>query len=143
MVRICPRFANGHGNGPTNERVKAAKFNAARSDRERDHAAPDQLRSELYSDSVPARIFITHIRPELTMGKLQLLHIGSSRTAALGFLGQGGTLTVPGMLFINRCTWAHILEESARVLSLPRDGLLNKEELAALEDRVSPEGVII
>jgi hypothetical protein len=100
-------------------------------------------RSDLYPDSVPARIFITHTRPEPMVGTLQPLHTSSGRTAALGFLGQGGTLTVAGMLFVNRCTWAHILEESARLLSLPREKLLTPKELAALEGRVSPEEVII
>jgi len=47
------------------------------------------------------------------------------------------------MLFVNHCTWGHILSESARVLELRRGDLLNSEELAALDGKVSPEGVII
>jgi hypothetical protein len=35
-------------------------------------------------------------------------------------------------MFINRCTWAHILLETARVLGMPREDLLTAEELAAL-----------
>jgi len=123
--------------------LEPGKFRVPRSDGERTHEAPAQLRSELYPDSVLARIFITHTRPELIAGVLQPLNTGSGRTAALGFAGQGGTLTVAGMLFVNRCTWVHILEESARLLSLPPEELLTKEELAALDGRASPEGVVI
>ncbi len=66
---------------------------------------------------------------------------GRNRTAALGFIGQGGTLTVDGMLVVNRCTWAHILAETARVLERPREDLLTSEELAVLDGRAAPEGV--
>jgi hypothetical protein len=74
---------------------------------------------------------------------LQPLHTGYGATSALGFIGQGGTLTVAGMLFVNRSTWAHILEEAARLLGLPRQDVLTEEELAALDGQVSPHGVII
>jgi hypothetical protein len=47
------------------------------------------------------------------------------------------------MLFVNRCTWAHILAEAAHVLDIPRQELLTSEEMTALDGRVSPEGVII
>jgi len=39
--------------------------------------------------------------------------------------------------------WAHILGESAGLLSLPREKLLTAEELDALDGRASPEGVIL
>jgi phosphoketolase len=123
--------------------LEPGRFRAPRSDGEREHASPDSLRSELYPDSVPARLFVTHTRPEPLLGVLQPLHTGSGRTSALGFLGQGGTLTVSGMLFVNRCTWGHVLVEAARLLGTAPGGLLSPEELAALEGRASPEGVII
>jgi hypothetical protein len=47
------------------------------------------------------------------------------------------------MLFVNRCTWAHILAEAARVLHIPRQELLTSEEMAALDGKVSPKKVII
>ena len=52
-------------------------------------------------------------------------------------------MTVDGMLFVNRCTWAHILAETARVLEPSREVLLTSEELSVLEGRAAPEGVII
>jgi len=123
--------------------MEPGRFRVPRSEGEQAHAAPAQLREELYPDSVPARIFVTHTRPEPILGTLQPLHTGRGRTAGLGFMGQGGTLTVPGMLFVNRCTWAHILWETASILGLTQEVLLTSEELAALGGRSSPEGVII
>jgi len=123
--------------------LEPGRFRAARSEAERTHAAPIALRDELYPESVPQRVFLTHTRPEPLLGTLQPLHTGWGRTAALGFTGQGGTLTVPGLLFVNRCTWAHTLAAVAGVLGLPRDALLTPEETAALDGQASPEGVII
>jgi phosphoketolase len=123
--------------------MEPGRFRLPRSEGEQAHAAPAKLREELYPDSVPARIFVTHTRPEPILGALQPLHTGIGRIAALGFIGQGGTLTVPGMLFVNRCTWAHILWEIASILGLTQEELLTSEELAVLNGRASPEGVII
>jgi hypothetical protein len=62
---------------------------------------------------------------------------------ALGFIVQGDTLTVPGMLFINRCTWAPIADESTRLLNLLHEELLTAEEVVALDGPISPEKVIL
>jgi hypothetical protein len=70
------------------------------------------------------------------------LHTGV-RTAGLGYVNRGGTLTTPGMLFVNRCTWAHVLAEAARVLDVPREDVLNPPELQALDGLTSPHGVIV
>jgi phosphoketolase len=122
--------------------LEPGRFRAPRSDGERAHAAPAALLNELYPDSVPQRVFMTHTRPEPLLGVLQPLHTGKDRTVALGFIVQGGTLTVSGMLFVNRCTWAHALAAAASVLGLPREGLLTSEEIAALDGKASPEGVV-
>jgi len=74
---------------------------------------------------------------------LQPLHTGNGKTAALGYIGHGGTLTVPGMLFVNQVTWAHIVAKTAHILGLPREEFLNSQELAALEGEASPEGIIV
>ncbi|MBP1699526.1 MAG: hypothetical protein H6Q41_4714 [Deltaproteobacteria bacterium] len=46
------------------------------------------------------------------------------------------------MLFVNRCTWVHILLEVERVLGMPQEELLTPEELAVFDGKASPEGVI-
>ena len=57
-------------------------------------------------------------------------------------VNQGGTLDKDGMLFINRCTWAHVLAEVAQVLDRPLDDWLSQNELDALHGRRSPQGVL-
>jgi phosphoketolase len=122
--------------------LEPGRFRAPRSDGEREHAAPASLKKQLYPDSAEARIFVTHTRPETMCGVLQPFNTGD-RTVALGFIVQGGTLTTPGLLFVNRCTWAHIIEETARILGISRQELLTAEERAALDGKASPEGIII
>ena len=85
------------------------------------------------------RVFLTHTRPEPFLGALRRIDTGPATTGALGFINRGGTLDVDGMLFANRCTWAHALVEVARVLSLSSDSLLDDEELAAVEGRGDPK----
>jgi hypothetical protein len=47
------------------------------------------------------------------------------------------------MLFVNHCTWAHILGEVAHLLTIPREELLTSQEQAVLDGRLSPKGVVI
>lgn len=122
--------------------LEPGRFRTPRSEGERAHAAAAELRAELYSKDVPARVFVTHTRPEPLLGALQALNTGE-RTVGLGFVNQGGTLSVAGMLFVNRCSWAHVLREAAQVLDLPQEDVLTQQELAALDGKVSPEGVIV
>ncbi len=123
--------------------LEPGRFRLPRSEGEQAHLAAQELRTALYPETALERIFITHTRPEPMLGILQPLNTGYNHTVGLGFAVQGGTLTVPGMLFVNRCTWAHILQESARLLDIKRGELLTDEELAALDGKVTPEGVIV
>jgi len=122
--------------------LEPGRFRTPRSEGEERHAAPANVRSELYPNEVLARLFVTHTRPESILGILQPLHTGKDTTAGLGFINKGGTLNVPGMLFVNRCSWAHILEEVAGILGMPKEELLTSEEGKVLEGRASPEGAI-
>jgi len=122
--------------------LEPGRFRKPRSEGERAHAAAAELRAELYSKDVPARVFVTHTRPERLLGTLQALNTGE-RTVGLGFVNQGGTLSVAGMLFVNRCSWAHVLREAAQVLDLPQEDVLTQQELTALDGKASPEGVIV
>jgi phosphoketolase len=122
--------------------LEPGRFRTPRSDGERDHSAPADLQQRLYPDDVAARVFVTHTRPEPMLGTLQRLNTGA-RTAALGFTNHGGTLSIRGLMYVNRCTWAHVLLEASRVVGLPKGDLLTAEELAALEGKATPEGVIV
>jgi phosphoketolase len=122
--------------------LEPGRFRTPRSEGEERHAAPAEVRGKLYPNEVPARIFITHTRPEPILGIIQLLHTGKDMTSALGFINKGGTLNVPGMLFVNRCSWAHILLEVTRVLGMPQEELLTPEDFAALSGKASPERIL-
>lgn len=84
------------------------------------------------------RVFITHTRPEPFLGTLRRVDTGPATTRALGFINRGGTLDVDGLLFANRCTWAHLLGAAANVLAMPVGALLDDDEVAAIEGRGDP-----
>jgi len=121
--------------------LEPGRFRAARGARERRHTVPDEVRARLYPDGVPARLFLTHTRPEPLLGTVRPLDSGPE-TAALGFRNHGGTLSVGGMLHVNRATWAHCLEAVAPLLRIDRSVLLSPEEMAALDGERAPEGII-
>lgn len=122
--------------------LEPGRFRRPRTSGENDHAAPPELVEELWPASAPARLFVTHTRPEPLLGVLGPLHTGV-RTAGLGFATHGGTLTPEGLLFVNGCTWAHVVVEAARLVDLEPGKLLCPEELDALAGRASPHGVVI
>lgn len=122
--------------------IEPGRFRAPRSDREARHAASETVRRDLYPLEVRARIFVTHTRPEVILGTLQPINTGEL-TMGLGFLGAGGTLDAGGMMFVNHCTWAHIVQQAARLLDIAPESLLSAEEIAALAGQRSPHEVII
>ena len=122
--------------------LEPGRFRTPRSAGERAHAADAEVRRKLYPDRVRSRLFVSHTRPEVMLGTLGPLHTGPS-TAALGFVGTGGTLSIAGMLFVNAASWAHVLAACARLLDEPRDAWMAAQELAALEGRATPHGCII
>lgn len=96
----------------------------------------------LFPASVTTRVFLTHTRPEPFAGTLRPL-IGQPRsTPVLGFLGHGGTLDVRGMLFANRCTWAHAVAAAAIGLGESPDALLDAGEHAAVLGTGDPAAVL-
>lgn len=118
-----------------------ARFRAPRARGEALHAAPRDVVGRLYPAAARHRLFVTHIRPETALGIVSPLHTGK-HTAGLGFIGRGGTLDVPGMLFINRCSWAHIVRAAARLLGIDERALLDDAEIDAIDGRRAPHGVI-
>lgn len=47
-----------------------------------------------------------------------------------------------GMLFANRCTWAHVAAEAAQGLGVDPASLLSVEELAAVQGHGDPRVVM-
>jgi len=122
--------------------LEPGRFRAPRSEAESAHTASPDFIAELYPERAPLRIFVTHTRPAPLLGTLSPVHNGS-RTLGLGFQNQGGTLSVGGLLYINRSSWAHVLAEAASLLDLPRGHFLSEEEMDALDGKRSPEGVVV
>jgi phosphoketolase len=118
------------------------RFRAPRSEHEAAHCVTPELRDALYPAPMMKRVFVTHTRPEPVLGALGPLHTGAE-TVGLGFTNHGGTLSTEGMLFVNRCTWAHIVQAAARLLGLDRGEVLTTAEVEALEGQRSPHGVVI
>src|SRR5690606_4965924 len=91
----------------------------------------------LFPPGLP-RVILTHTRPEPMLGVLRRIDDGPSKTRALGYISRGGTLDVPGMLFANRCTWAHAIDAAAQVAGWDRGQVLNAEQQAAVDGRGDP-----
>ena len=52
---------------------------------------------------------------------------------------RGGTLDTFGILFANRCTWAHVLATAAAATDTPAHAWLSEPELAASQGRGDPQ----
>lgn len=102
------------------------------------HVVIDDSALEGVFPSRTPRIFITHTHPEPLLGLLRRVDTGAATTRALGYRNRGGTLDVQGLLFANRCTWAHVVEAAAAVLKRPLDSLLIDAERAAIAGTGDP-----
>jgi phosphoketolase len=96
--------------------------------------ADDNALAGLFPPGLP-RVIVTHTRPEPMLGLLRRLDGGPSRTVARGYINRGGTLDVPGMLFANRCSWAHLIDAAAPLAGWTREDLLTPAECAAIDGR--------
>jgi phosphoketolase len=93
-------------------------------------------------DKIPAagnRLFFCHTRPEIMLGTLRNLDLGPAHTRALGYRNCGGTLDTFGMLFANRCTWAHGVDVVAEMLGTTSDRWLSSAEQQAVNGAGDPE----
>ena len=117
------------------------RFRAPRDPEEARYVHADNEVHELFPAERP-RVFVTHTRPEPFLGALRRLDTGPATTAALGFVNRGGTLDVPGLLFANRSTWAHVVDAAAHVLGQSRGSLLSEAELAAVDGRGDPATIL-
>ena len=122
--------------------LEPGRFRAPRDEEERAHAAAPDVVARCYPAGARARIFLTHTRPGSVLGALGPLHTGEA-TVGLGYANQGGTLSIEGLQFVNRASWAHAVDAAARLLDLARESLLDEAERRALDGRASPEGVIV
>jgi phosphoketolase len=122
--------------------IEPGRFRAPRDGVEAAHAAGAGLVAQLYPARADVRLFVTHTRPEPMRGVLEPLAEGS-RSRVLGYVNQGGTLNVEGLLFVNRCSWAHCVREAGRLLGMDERDLLAEGETAALDGRGTPHGTVL
>jgi phosphoketolase len=122
--------------------LEPGRFRLPRSRVEEEHLAPAQVRSALFPRHIRTAVLLTHTRPEPMLGMLEPFHKYRS-IAGLGYINRGGTYDTPGLLFVNRCSWAHCVAAAARLSGVERERLLESSELAALDGQLSPQGVII
>ncbi|CAG9183969.1 phosphoketolase family protein [Cupriavidus pinatubonensis] len=123
--------------------IEPGRFRAARDAHETAFVASDEMIRSLFPDSAQARVIMSHTRPEPICGVLRRIDTGPRRTAVLGYLSRGGTLDVEGMLFANRCTWAHAVAAAAEVCELDVSSLLQPEELQAVLGRGNPMALFL
>jgi phosphoketolase len=117
------------------------RFRAPRDRLEAAFAASDDEVTALFPPDLP-RVIATHTRPEPMLGILRRIDGGPLRTSARGYISRGGTLDVAGMLFANRCSWAHLVDAAANHMGWSRDHLLTPAELAAVDGRGSPAALL-
>ena len=121
--------------------IEPGRFRTPRNDGEAEHIVPEAVRDVIVPPASRHILMMSHTRPEVMLGTLQPLWSGKS-VKALGFINQGGTLDVEGMHFVNGCSWAHILRETATLLGINEENILSDEECQALNGTRSPDGVI-
>ncbi|MDG0855834.1 xylulose 5-phosphate 3-epimerase [Roseateles puraquae] len=141
-LRAAERLdARGHRTAVTCV-IEPGRFRMPRDAREREFVADDATRQRLFPAEAGVRIIASHMRPEPTLGVLRAIDTGPRKTRALGYISRGGTLDVPGMLFANRSTWAHIVAEAADALCIDPASILGVEELAAVRGDGDPRSVM-
>ncbi len=69
---------------------------------------------------------------------LPVLADGSAPLTVLGYRNRGGTLDTGGMLFVNQCSWLHVLVRLAAMVDRPAETWLESAELEALSGKRDP-----
>jgi phosphoketolase len=122
--------------------IEPGRFRSPRDEHEAEMMASSEMVNQLFPDAVPARVFLSHMRPETLQGVIRPLDTGSGKTKVLGFINHGGTLNEAGMLFANRCTWAHAVAAVAETISCDLQELLTEAEIAAISGKGDPYVVL-
>nr|WP_146664104.1 xylulose 5-phosphate 3-epimerase [Anaerohalosphaera lusitana] len=119
--------------------MEPAKFRQPRDSFEEQAMTSQAIRDKLFPAEVSKRVFISHCRPEPVAGVLRPFDTGTDQTRFMGYMNRGGTLDVFGMMFANRCTWAHVLVNVADLLGKNVDEFLENEEREAVFGNGDPE----
>jgi phosphoketolase len=118
--------------------AEPARFRQGRDEHEARWLASEAVRAQLFPATAQCRVFLSHTRPEPMCGVLRPLDTGVQRTRWLGYANRGGTLDSQGMLFANRCTWAHVLLALAEACEVNASKWLDDAEFAAVRGDGDP-----
>ncbi|HBT67496.1 xylulose 5-phosphate 3-epimerase [Agrobacterium tumefaciens] len=113
------------------------RFRIPRDPIEARFVASDEELVRLFPVDVP-RLIVSHTRPEPMLGLLRRLDSGPKHTVARGYISRGGTLDVAGLLFANRCSWAHLIDAAAPLAGWSRRDFLTVAERNAIDGKGSP-----
>lgn len=114
------------------------RFRQPRDEREAQACASAGELEALFPAKISRRVMLTHMRPEVARGHLANLLPDFNLCRVLGYINRGGTLDEAGMLFANRCTWAHSVAAAAEVCGIDPQTWLKADELAAVRGQASP-----
>ncbi len=117
--------------------VEPGRLRAARDEFEARVTLSDERLRALFPAGVP-RVLVSHTRPEIMTGVMRRIDEGPTKLRAHGYLSRGGTLDAMGMLFANRCTWAHLVVSAASLIGVPASDFLTSAEEAAALGRGAP-----
>lgn len=120
--------------------VEPGRFRRPRDERETLYVHTAEQRRNIIPDAA-YRIVVCHTHAEVMTGVLRPLDTGPDCTHFMGYRNRGGTLDVFGMLFANRQTWAHIVEQAGRILNEQYQGWLTAEQNAALTGTGNPDAL--
>lgn len=120
---------------------EAGKLRAPRDSQEAGRTMPKDLLAQYFPAHSLARVICSHARPELLTGVLRQIDTGIEKTIHHGFINRGGTLDTFGMMYANRCTWAHLLESAASALQTDITRWLDEREIAAVQGRAEPRAL--
>lgn len=117
--------------------LEPGRFRAGRDPLEAAFTVSDAVLQALFPVDLP-RVLLCHTRPEPMTGLLRRIDGGRDRFRALGYISRGGTLDVFGMLFANRCTWAHAVDAAMALLQAPTHDCLSAPERRAIDECGDP-----
>lgn len=120
--------------------AEPGKFRKPRDPGECENCVTEDTLKEIIPTRIKKAVLISHTRPEIIIGILNSL-LKSVEISALGFINQGGTLGTDDMLFVNKSSWAHILESIEESLGAGFS-ILEEEEKSVLLGKKSPDGII-
>ncbi len=122
--------------------IEPARMRDPRNPQEEAICLKDSNIMKIIPEGVKSLVVSVHCRPEIIRGVMHRTLVNYN-ASVLGFIGNGGTLSPEGMLFINKCSWAHIVNDSCKLLQKDCKDILSSDEIAALNHKKSPHGLII